>query len=80
MICRIPIKVVAMTAIIAIPGFLCCDLYGRQASTPMTGSAKRPTQQKAGEFPDSWYLKLPNQNRRPPQLKVLEGKPAPNSM
>lgn len=77
MICRSPIKVVAMTAIIAILGFLCCDLSGRQASTSITRPRNIPTQQKAGEFPDSWYLTSGRQNRRPAQLKVLEGKPAP---
>lgn len=36
MICRNPIKVAVMTAIIACPGILCSDLYGKQASTSIT--------------------------------------------
>ena len=77
MICRSPITVAMMTAIIACPGILCSDLYGRQASTSITRPRNIPTQQKAGEFPDSWYLTSGRQNRRPAQLKALEGKPAP---
>lgn len=77
MICRSPITVTLMTAIIACPGILCSDLYGRQASTSFTGPRSKPTKQIAGEFPDSWYLKTGRQNRRPAQLKALEGKPAP---
>lgn len=78
MICRNPIKVAVMTAVIACPGILCSNLYGRQASPSITRPGNNPTQQKAGEFPDSWYLKLGRKNpRRPAQLKVMEGKPAP---
>lgn len=78
MISRSPIKIAVLTAIIACPGILCSDLYGRQASTSITGPRSKPTQRIAGEFPDSWYLTTGRQNpHRPAQLKVLEGKPAP---
>ena len=76
MISRNPVKAVLMTAIICVPGSLCTNLWG-QASPSITQPRSKPSQPIDSEFPEAWYLTTGSQNRRPRQLQVMEGRPAP---